>query len=80
MTLNLDKREKYVNSYFTNWDYLRILTWLLMKRLEEMRYNSQNKYIKTSVGDFPWAFSSKLDALNSMEVFIEVLNKRIMGL
>jgi hypothetical protein len=51
-----------------------------VKHLKEVEWYELSKYIHTGLWDIPWAFSSKLDALNSTEVFIEFLNKELRRL
>ena len=51
MTLYLNKKEIYANSYHTNFDYLLNMTTLQMKALKGMRWNEEHKYIITDLGD-----------------------------
>ena len=80
MSLYLDKKEGCANSYHTNRNYLYNMTRLQVKHLKEVEWYELSKYIHTGLWDIPWAFSSKLDALNSTEVFIEFLNKELRRL
>ena len=80
MTLYLNKKEIYANSYHTNFDYLLNMTSLQMKALKGMRWNEEHKYIITDLGDLPWAFPSKSDTKNSTKVFIIGLNREIKKL
>ena len=80
MTLYLNEKESYENAYYTNFGYLYNMTRLQVKHLKEVEWYELSKYIHTGLWDIPWAFSSKLDALNSTEVFIEFLNEELRGL
>jgi hypothetical protein len=80
MTLYLNKKEIYANSYHTNFDYLLNMTSLQVKALEEMEWDKYYIRILTDLGDLPWAFPSKSDTKNSTKVFIIGLNREIKKL
>ena len=79
MSLNLDKRDKYANPYYTNWDYLENMTALQMKALNEIEWDEEYKYIDPGLWAVPWSIFSE-SAKNSVEYFITDLNKKIMEL
>ena len=78
MSLNLDKRDKYVNPYYTNWFYLHNMTWLQMKLLEDMEWNGV--YINNNLSDVPWTGNNRKYAERSVEYFINHLNAKIKEL
>ncbi len=78
MTLNLHKFIIHTDPYRTNWDYLRNLTWLQMRALEEMKWYGD--YIDTGLLVVPLFSYSKENVKYSMEEFINDLNKELMGL
>ena len=78
MSLNLDKRDKYVNPYYTNWFYLHNMTWLQMKLLEDMEWNGV--YINNNLSDVPWTGNNGKHAERSVEYFINDLNYKIKEL
>ena len=80
MALNIDKSYKYANPYNTNRDYLRNMTSLQMKALGKMIWYDLLKYIIADLWVIPWASFSKEDVEDSMELFIDMLNKELMRL
>lgn len=80
MTLNLNKKSKYTSPYYTNWGYLRNLTWLQMKSIEEMTWGDEYKKIHTGLWDVPNAWHIRKYAKDSMRYFISDLNKQIKRL
>ncbi len=78
MSLELTKSETYANPYYTNWDYLRNLTWLQMRALEEMKWYGD--YIDTGLLVVPLFSFSMEDVKYSMELFIDNLDKELRRL
>lgn len=80
MSLDL-RKHRYENPYDTNFLYLRNMTSLQMKVLEEIRW--YENYISITLWRIPvsWALSfSKVEAEKLMKDFINDLNNGIMGL
>jgi hypothetical protein len=76
MTLGLET-DIYVNPYFTNWFYLRNLTWLQVKLLKEMRWDESHIDTDTDLWFIPITRVRKTTAEITTDIFIERLNKRI---
>jgi len=80
MTLFLNEKEIYENSYYTNWNYLQDMSELQMELLQGMEWDEDYEHILTGLSDLPWAFSYKKDAEYSIKEFIDDLNKELRGL
>ena len=80
MSLNIDKRHKYANPYFTNWFYLKTLTSLQVELLQKMQWYEASKYIRTDSWAIPDIRSSKTDAKDSVKRFRYFLNEKIKEL
>ena len=80
MTLNLDKKEGYANSYHTNLLYLRNMTDLQVKPLNEITWHEFFKYIHTGLRDVPNAWKRKKDTKDSMKGTIKYFNNEIKRL
>ena len=80
MSLTLGKKDNYANPYRTNWDYLRNMTSLQMKSIEEITWDENYKYIHTNLWSVPWNSFSKGDAEHSVNYFIEYLNEELKRL
>lgn len=77
MSLNIDKRHKYANPYFTNWFYLDNITKLQVKLLKEMRWDESHIDTDTDLWFIPITRVRKTTAEITTDIFIERLNKRI---
>ena len=80
MTLILNKSETYADPYRTNWFYLRNMTSLQMKALEEINWDERYKVIQTSLWGIPWSFKNGIYTENSVKEFIIYLNDEIKEL
>jgi hypothetical protein len=80
MTLFLNEEYKYTEPYYTNWYYLRNMTKLQVKALEEMEWDKYYIRILTDLWGVPWVSFSKKDVEDSMELFIDNLNEKIKRL
>ncbi len=80
MSLDLDESAIYANPYTTNWYYLRNMTKLQVKALEEMEWDGE--YIRDGFGLWvvPLAWVDKKRTEDSVEDFIIELNNKINGL
>ena len=78
MSLELDKRYNHAEPYYTNWGYLRNLTWLQMKALKGITWTGV--YIGTNLWAIPDTRSSKTDAEIATQYFITILNNKIKEL
>lgn len=82
MTLDLNKFVIYADPYTTNRNYLRNMTKLQVKALEEMKLKRRYryKYINTGLWHVPWAWIEEKSIKYSVKDFIDSLNESIMGL
>ena len=78
MSLILNEKEIYADTYETNWNYLRNMTEVQMKLLEDMDWNGA--YINNSLSDFPWTGNNRKYAKISVEAFRNQLNNELMRL
>ena len=81
MALALNKSDKYVNPYSTNWNYLHNMAVFQVKLLEGIVWNEKSSYIIVFGSLFmPDARSNITDAEISVESFIEELDNEITEL
>ena len=70
MSLNLHKRNKYANPYYTTWDYLQEMTELLMKALNGMTWTAEHKEIHINPWYVPVAFNKEKHVKESEALYI----------
>jgi hypothetical protein len=81
MSLYLNERDKYADTYDVNWAYLRNMTSLQMKPLNEMAWTGKyKKYIYDRLWFVPNAWASEIVLEDLIKQFINDLNIEIMGL